>query len=126
MNEKQWAREALTISGVHAERCMKCGKCSGACPSYEFMEYHPHQFVDMILKGEFEKLSNSQSMYKCLSCFVCVERCPRSVFPANIIEAVRTLTERSIGGDKITADMISEMDDVPQQLLMEAFRKFSK
>ena len=58
-------------------KCMRCGKCSGTCPSYDEMEYHPHQFVYMVEKGEIEKLMASKSLYKCLSCFACVERCPR-------------------------------------------------
>lgn len=116
------------ISGVHPEKCMKCGKCSGACPSYNEMEYHPHQFVDLIAKGQIKKLMESESVYKCLSCFVCVERCPRNVFPANMIEAVRTLQERQQGKDRLVPDRIPELidEDIPQQLLMAAFRKYSK
>lgn len=128
MTESDLSREAVIISGVHPEKCMKCGKCSGACPSYNEMEYHPHQFVDMISKGQIKKLMESESIYKCLSCFVCVERCPRNVFPANIIEAVRVLQERQQGQDRLTPDMIPELlhEDTPQQLLMAALRKYSK
>lgn len=128
MNEQDLSREAVIIGGVHPERCMKCGKCSGACPSYNEMEYHPHQFVDMVSKGQIKKLMESESIYKCLSCFVCVERCPRNVFPANIVEAVRTLRERQQGQDRLTPDMIADIidEDTPQQLLMAAFRKYSK
>ena len=25
----------LEISGVNPRKCMKCGKCSGACPAYD-------------------------------------------------------------------------------------------
>lgn len=41
----------LTTSGVNPLKCMRCGKCSGTCPSYDAMEYHPHQFVYMVEKG---------------------------------------------------------------------------
>ena len=37
--------QVLRMSGVNVLKCMRCGKCSGTCPSYEEMEYHPHQFV---------------------------------------------------------------------------------
>ena len=36
------------ISGVNPRKCMKCGKCTASCPAYDEMEYHPHQFVDMV------------------------------------------------------------------------------
>ena len=60
--------QVLRISGVNPLKCMRCGKCSGTCPSYEDMEYHPHQFAYMVEKGEIEKLMNSDSIYKCLTC----------------------------------------------------------
>lgn len=128
MTEKELCRETLILSGVQPQKCMKCGKCSGACPSYNEMEYHPHQFVDMIAKGKIDELMKSESIYKCLSCFVCVERCPRNVFPANIIEAVRHLRERNSGADHFTPDMVANMidEDTPSQLLMAALRKYSK
>ena len=31
---------------------MSCGKCSATCPAYDEMEYHPHQFVDMVENGQ--------------------------------------------------------------------------
>lgn len=31
----------MSISGVNPRKCMRCGKCSGACPAYDEMEYHP-------------------------------------------------------------------------------------
>ena len=71
--------QILRISGVNPLRCMRCGKCSATCPSYEEMEYHPHQFVYMVETGDIEPLLNSESLYKCLSCFACVERWPRGV-----------------------------------------------
>ena len=76
-------------SGTDAKKCMKCGKCSGRCPAYQDMDIKPHQFVSYIEKGEIDKLLNSKSLFTCLTCFACVERCPRGVAPAAIIEAVR-------------------------------------
>ena len=42
------AAEVRRISGVDTRKCMKCGKCSASCPSFDEMEYHPHQFVGMV------------------------------------------------------------------------------
>lgn len=128
MTEKQLCQEALIISGVDPKKCMKCGKCSGACPSYNEMEFHPHQFVDMVLKGKIKSLMESESIYKCLSCFVCTERCPRDVKPAKIVEAVRVLKLREKDSDRLTADNINDIidDETPQQFLMAAMRKFSR
>ena len=107
---------------------MRCGKCSGTCPSYEEMEYHPHQFVYMVEKGEIDKLINSPSIYKCLTCFACVERCPRGVEPAKIVEAVRLIATRRQGENHLKAEDIPCVveDDTPGQLLVSAFRKYKK
>ena len=120
--------EILRISGVNPRKCMKCGKCSATCPSYDEMEYHPHQFVSMVDNGEIEKLQNSKSIYKCISCMACVERCPRGVEPGKLVEAVRLITVRQKDSDHITPDMIPDVldDDMPTQALVTAFRKYKK
>lgn len=120
--------QVLRMSGVNPLKCMRCGKCSGTCPSYDEMEYHPHQFVYMVEIGDIETLMKSDSVYKCLSCFACVERCPRGVEPAKIIEAVRLEAIRRKGNNHMTADDIPEKinDDIPQQAIMSAMRKYSK
>ena len=107
---------------------MKCGKCSASCPSFDEMEYHPHQFVAMVTKGDIDRLMASPSIYKCLSCFACVERCPRGVEPAAVVEAIRTMAERRQGGTYFSPDEVPEKIDgsVPQQALVSAFRKYRK
>ena len=120
--------QVLRISGVNPLKCMRCGKCSGTCPSYDEMEYHPHQFVYMVEIGDIETLMKSDSVYKCLSCFACVDRCPRGVEPAKLVEALRLAVIRQKGENHMTADDIPELidDEMPQQALVSAMRKYSK
>ena len=116
------------ISGVNPRKCMKCGKCSASCPAYDEMEFHPHQFVDMVENGRIDELMNSKGIYTCLSCFACVERCPRSVEPAHLIEAVRLAVVRQRGKDHLSPDQIPGLLDeqLPQQAIASAFRKYRK
>ena len=127
-NNKYLREEILRMSGVNTSKCMKCGKCSATCPAYDEMEYHPHQFVGMVETGDIEPLLNSDSLYKCLSCFACVDRCPRGVEPAKVVEAVRLAAIRKQGANRMTANGIPSMieEDTPQQLLVSAFRKYTK
>lgn len=122
--------QILRISGVNPLKCMRCGKCSATCPSYEEMEYHPHQFVYMVETGDIEPLLNSESLYKCLSCFACVERCPRGVEPVKLVEAIRLIKIRQKDANRMTADDVppaAEADaDLPQQAVVSAFRKYTK
>ncbi|MCQ2437252.1 MAG: 4Fe-4S dicluster domain-containing protein [Clostridia bacterium] len=120
--------DILRISGVNPRKCMQCGKCSGTCPNFDEMEYHPHQFVSMVRKGQIDKLAASKSIYKCLSCFACVERCPRNVEPAKLIEAVRLAVIRQQGMDYMRPDDIPALldDKLPQQAIVSAMRKYRK
>ena len=120
--------QILRMSGVNTRKCMRCGKCSGTCPSYDEMEYHPHEFVYMVENGNIETLAKSQSIYKCLSCFACVDRCPRGVEPAKLVEALRQSVIREKGANHMTANDIPDLldDEIPQQAIMSALRKYSK
>ena len=128
MNRDYLIEDIKRIAGVNPRKCMKCGKCSGACPAYDEMEYHPHQFVDMVETGRIEELMNSRGIYRCLSCFACVERCPRSVEPAALIEAVRDAVVRQQGADHLKAERIPEIldEDIPQQAITSAFPKYKR
>ncbi|MBE7047829.1 MAG: 4Fe-4S dicluster domain-containing protein [Ruminococcaceae bacterium] len=128
MNKAFLSEELQRRSGVNPKKCMKCGKCSATCPAYDEMEFHPHQFVSMVETGDLEPLMNSQGIYKCLSCFACVDRCPRGVEPAKLVEAVRLAVIRQQGANHLQAETVASItdDEIPQQLLVSAFRKYSK
>ena len=116
------------ISGVNPYKCMKCGKCTATCPSFAEMDIKPHQFVSYVLNDDVETLANSKSLWKCLSCFACVERCPRDVKPGKLIDAVRQTVIRQKDADYLRPDDIPELaaEDVPQQLLVSAFRRYRR
>ena len=128
MKNNDLKEEIVRMSGVNPSKCMRCGKCSATCPAYDEMEYHPHQFVNMVDSGDIEPLLNSRSLYKCLSCFACIERCPRGVEPAKLVEAVRLSVIRQQGANYMTPDDIPAAvdEDTPQQLLVSVFRKYTK
>ena len=125
---KNLKEQVLRSSGSNVLKCMRCGKCSATCPSYDEMEYHPHQFVYMVEKGDIETLMKSDSIYKCLTCFACVDRCPRGVEPARVVEAVRLAAIRQQGGNHLKPTDIPGMldEDLPQQAIVTAFRKYAK
>jgi len=82
----------------------------------------------MVETGNIEPLMNSKSIYKCLSCFACVDRCPRGVEPAKVVEAVRLAVIRQKGQNHLKASQVPDVldEDIPQQALVSAFRKYSK
>ena len=128
MTNEQLKQEILRISNVNVTKCMKCGKCTASCPAYDEMEYHPHQFVSMVNNGDIQPLLNSDSIYRCLSCFACMERCPRQVEPAKLIEAVRLSVIRQKGMNHLDSASVPALldEDLPQQAITSAFRKYTK
>ena len=125
---KNQAEKMKDISGVNPLKCMKCGKCSATCPAFNEMDIKPHQFVSYVLNGDIDALANSKSLWKCLSCFACVERCPRDVQPGRLIDAARQLVIRQKGQTGLAPEEIPELldEDLPQQLLMSAFRRYRR
>ena len=125
---KNQAEKIKEISGVNPLKCMKCGKCSATCPAFNEMDIKPHQFVSYVQNGDIEALANSESLWKCLSCFACVERCPRDVQPGRLIDAARQLVVRQKGQTGLSPEEIPELLDpeVPQQLLVSAFRRYRR
>ena len=127
-NSKKQAELVREISGVNPLKCMKCGKCSATCPAFDEMDVKPHQFVSYVANENIEALVESKSLWKCLSCFACVERCPRDVQPSKIIDAARQVLVRQRGQNYLKADEIPELldEELPQQLLVSAFRRYKR
>jgi heterodisulfide reductase subunit C len=128
MTREERLETIKAISGTDVSKCMKCGKCSGRCPAFKEMDIKPHQFVTMLGQGKLEKLLESEAIWNCLSCMACVERCPRGVAPAAVIEAVRDTVVRMQGKNGIKAEEIPPIVDefIPQQIIVSAYRKYNK
>ena len=127
-SKKNQVEKVKEISGSNPLRCMKCGKCSASCPAFEKMDIKPHQFVSYVINENVEELAKCESLWYCLSCFACVERCPRDVKPGKLVDAARQIAVRQKGGAYLVPDEIPDMvdEDLPQQLLVSAFRKFRR
>ncbi len=128
MTKQERIENLQRLSGTDVQKCMKCGKCSGRCPAFNEMDIKPHQFVSMLAKGKIDELLESKAIWNCLSCMACVERCPRGVAPAAVVEAVRDTVVRMQGKNGIKAEEIPPIVDelIPQQLLVSAYRKYNK
>ena len=57
-----------------------------------------------------------------------MERCPRQVEPARLVEAVRLKVIRQAGKNHLLPDQIPGLldPDMPQQALVSALRKYGK
>ncbi|MBN2204706.1 MAG: 4Fe-4S dicluster domain-containing protein [Thermoleophilia bacterium] len=72
-----------------AARCYQCGKCSAGCPMVSEMTLPPHDIMRLTAHGRFAEVLSADSLWLCLTCETCSERCPTGTDPAAIIDALR-------------------------------------
>ena len=95
-----------TPGGEHILACIQCGTCTGSCPMAGNMEYPPRKIIAMIRAGMRDEVLSSNSMWFCLSCYMCTARCPRGVKPTELAHALESLANQQgfrIGGTSTPA-----------------------
>src|SRR4030043_1247115 len=77
--------------GEKINLCIQCGTCSASCPNANKMDYTPRELIAMARAGMREEVLSSNSMWLCLSCYMCTVRCPRGIVPTYIMHALEHL-----------------------------------
>lgn len=80
--------------GEKIGECIQCGVCSGSCTTATKWEYPPRKVIAMVRAGMREELLSSNSIWFCVSCYLCTVRCPRNIKPADIMHAIETVAIR--------------------------------
>jgi heterodisulfide reductase subunit C2 len=78
---------------VHVEKCYQCGKCSAGCPLSAEMDYPPSLLLRMIQTGDKElekKVLKSYTIWLCLSCEMCYQRCPMEIDIPSLADYLRS------------------------------------
>jgi heterodisulfide reductase subunit C len=91
------------------------------------MDLLPNQVIRLVQMGLDDEVLRSKTLFLCASCFTCQSRCPKGIDMARIMEAVRHVLDPK-GGDMFGPDQLSPelAQELPQQVLVSVFRKFSK
>jgi heterodisulfide reductase subunit C len=82
---KNWSedfRQAIENSGLTEglRQCLTCGKCVGSCPVAAITpSYNPRQIIREVLLGNFERLINSEEIWRCFWCASCYSVCPSEI-----------------------------------------------
>ena len=59
--------------------CMQCGLCAASCPLGYAMEFPPRKLILQAGSGNLERILSSPSLWMCVACYTCSQRCPRDI-----------------------------------------------
>lgn len=71
--------------------CIQCGTCSGSCPNVNRMRHTPREIIALARAGMREEVLSSNTMWFCVSCYLCAARCPRGIPLTDIMYALKNL-----------------------------------
>ena len=73
--------------------CYDCGKCTATCPiSRAGGEYSPRRHVLATNLGDQQSILDDRSLFSCLTCGLCDERCPAEVGYSSLVQKLREIT----------------------------------
>ena len=85
-------------TGQNTSRCYQCGKCSAGCPMAGETSLRPHDVMRLVNRDDRDRLFADESIWLCLTCETCTERCPNGCDPARTIDALREMAVEASPG----------------------------
>ncbi len=71
--------------------CLQCGSCGGSCPNGADMQYTPRTVFALINANERDTVLEANTMWCCVSCYLCTTRCPQDIPITEIMYALKRL-----------------------------------
>ncbi len=81
---------------IKSAKCYQCGKCSAGCPVSTEMEYPPSVVMRLLQTEDSlndKKLLKSNTIWLCVSCEMCLSRCPMEI---DIPKAMDFMRQKSL------------------------------
>ncbi len=90
--EMAFRDEVWSIPGGEAIRlCKQCGTCAGSCPNANFIDHSPRKVIAMVRANMKEDVLRSNSMWWCMSCYLCTVRCPQDIHITDLMYILKQL-----------------------------------
>jgi heterodisulfide reductase subunit C len=95
--------ELITPGYSRLDMCIQCGTCGGSCPSAADMDHSPRRLFALIKAGEVDQVLESNTPWYCVSCYMCMTRCPQEVHITDIMYSLKSLASQRGKAAKFTA-----------------------
>ncbi len=94
--------------GDTIDRCWQCGTCTAGCcmhTDFGLTEFNPRYFIYLAQIGYEEELRRyAHTIWRCVSCNKCVERCPKGVKVEEVVHTIGSYLERTGAAPESPAD----------------------
>jgi len=80
-----------TAGKSRLEMCIQCGTCGGSCPAGPDMDHTPRQIFAMLRAGMREEVLRSNTPWICVSCYMCVVRCPQEIHITDVMYTLKSM-----------------------------------
>jgi len=105
-----------TPGGERIAHCLQCGSCGGSCPSGPDMQHTPRALFALINAGQREEVLTSNTMWFCVSCYLCTTRCPQEIPITEIMYSLKRLAIRDGLAKKTSApDLAKTFTDLVER-----------
>jgi heterodisulfide reductase subunit C2 len=87
-------KELKDLYGIDVDTCLECGKCSGGCSNGHVFDFTPRKIVQLVKLGAEDTLLKMDALWICLSCQLCLDRCPSGIDIPRILDHLREKARR--------------------------------
>ncbi len=75
--------------------CYQCGTCTGSCPSGKRTPYRIRSIIRKSLMGLKSEVLVDDTIWECVTCYACQERCPRGVAIVDVVKIIRNMQSQA-------------------------------
>jgi heterodisulfide reductase subunit C len=95
---------------VTAQKCYQCGKCSAGCPVADQMDLPPSMVMRLLQTEDTandEKVLRSHSIWLCVTCEMCLSRCPMEIDIPSMMDYLRQRSRKEKKVNKKARNIIA-------------------
>ena len=93
--EPGFKQEIIDAGAETVALCYQCGTCTGSCPSGKRTPYRIRNIIRKSLMGLKSEVMEDDSLWECVTCYACQERCPRGVAIVDVVKILRNMQSQA-------------------------------